>query len=196
MLTEAEVNKKLSRKRKLPKQRELVNIPKRKQKTDENESNFEFTETPDEPTETIEDVDPPVSIPISTETIDAATNACFVTQTMSTQTESDKLAVAGRIQNIVLKNEIALLKTGSGDGTMSSQSQNPMDMNFILKSEKKTKYFIGLSPKHFWFLYEFLGEAKFNLTYWNSTKNSKKNESLSRNFSLSIANQLFITLVQ
>jgi len=43
-----------------------------------------------------------------------------------------------------------------------------MDMNVILQSETKTKYFIGLSPKHFWNLYEFLGPAKFNLKYWGS----------------------------
>jgi len=29
-----------------------------------------------------------------------------------------------------------------------------MDMNVILQSETKKKYFIGLSPKHFWNWYE------------------------------------------
>ena len=67
-----------------------------------------------------------------------------------------------------------------------------MDMNVILKSEKNTKYFIGLTPKHFWSLYKFLGDAKFSLSYW---KNTKKQDFTGRNSTLSFAEKLFITLL-
>ena len=47
--------------------------------------------------------------------------------------------------------------------SLSVLTTNPMDVENILKSEKKLKYVIGLTPKHFWTLYEFFGEAKYNL---------------------------------
>ena len=57
---------------------------------------------------------------------------------------------------------------------------------------QKTKYLIGLTAKHFWGLYNFLGKAKFNLNYWNST--NKKCSG--RNCKLSVAEQLFVTLLR
>ncbi|XP_066930978.1 uncharacterized protein [Clytia hemisphaerica] len=71
---------------------------------------------------------------------------------------------------------------------------NPMDINNILKSVKECIYFIGLSPNHFWRLYEFLGEAKFNLTYWNSNK--KESTTQTRITSLTLPEQLFVTLLR
>ena len=56
--------------------------------------------------------------------------------------------------------------------------------NVILKSEKNTKYFVGLTPKHFWSLYKFLGDAKFSLSYW---KNTKKQDFTGRNSTLTVA---------
>ena len=73
------------------------------------------------------------------------------------------------------------------------RSQSSMGMNVILKSKKNTKYFIGLTPKHFWSLYKFLGDAKFSLSYW---KNTKKQDFTGRNSTLSVAEQLFITLLR
>ena len=59
----------------------------------------------------------------------------------------------------------------------------------VLASPEKSKYFIGLSPTQFWGLYDFLGPAKFNLTYWNESKGygEKLNHSISF--------QLFFTLL-
>ena len=116
-------------------------------------------------------------------TNDAATNTEIYVCDITTQTEPDKLAVAGRIDNVLLKNE---------DRSMY-RSQNSMDMNVILKSEKNTKDFIGLTPKYFWSLYKFLGDAKFGLSYW---KNTKKQDFTGRNSTLSVAEQLFITLLR
>ena len=73
------------------------------------------------------------------------------------------------------------------------RSQNSMDMNVVLKSEKNAKYFIGLTPKHFWSLYKFLGDTKFSLSYW---KNAKNQDFTGRNSTLSVAEQLFITLLR
>ena len=122
---------------------------------------------------------------------DAATNAEVNVCGITTQTEPDKLAVAGRIDNVLLKNELNLMKNSKNLSVY--HSQNSMDINVILKSEKNTKYFIGLTPKHFWSLYKFLGDAKFSLSYW---KNTKKQDFTGRNSTLTVAEQLFITLLR
>ena len=74
-----------------------------------------------------------------------------------------------------------------------------MSPKLILKSEKECKYFTGLLPSQFWALYEFLGPAKFNLSYWNS--NNKKvhtvaDESGVKVSKLTITEQLFVTLLR
>ena len=122
---------------------------------------------------------------------DAATNTEINVCDITTQTEADKLAVAGRIDNVLLKNELNLMK--SSKNLSVYHSQNSMDLNVILKSEKNTKYFIGLTPKHFWSLYKFLGDAKFSLSYW---KNTQKQDFTGRNSTLTVAQQLFITLLR
>ena len=107
---------------------------------------------------------------------------------VTTQTEPDKLAVAGRIENIMLKNELNLIKLSD-----PVEKANPMNMHFILKSEVNSKYFIGLTPNDFWTLYNFLGDSKFHLNYWNV---GKKKDNTRRNSSLSVADELFITLLR
>ena len=82
--------------------------------------------------------------------VDVATNTEINVCDITIQTEPDKLAVAGRIDNILLKSELNLMK--NSENLSMYRSQNSMDMNVILKSEKNTKYFIGLTPKHFWSL--------------------------------------------
>ena len=122
---------------------------------------------------------------------DAATNTEINVCDITTQTEPDKLAVAGRIENVFLKNELNLMKNSENLSIYCSQTS--MDMNVIFKSEKNTKYIIGLTPKHFWSLYKFLGDAKFSLSYW---KNTKKQDFTGRNSTLTVAEQLFITLLR
>ena len=60
----------------------------------------------------------------------------------------------------------------------------------ILASPEKSKYFIGLSSAQFWTLYDFLGPAKFELTYWNESKGYGKK------LIHSISFQLFIILLR
>lgn len=194
-LTEEEINKKLSRKRKQPKSREPLNPTKRKKKKTVATNIQPNNISTDEANENIliEDADTPV-VDIYKDT---GTNTAdpIVKQNvdMATQTEADKLAVAGRIDNIILKNQLSLIKTEQNLLT-PQQSSNPMDVNVILRSEKETKYFIGLTPKHFLDLYNFLGDAKFHLNYWNSTSNN--NGSSTSKCSLSVTQQLFISLME
>ena len=123
--------------------------------------------------------------------MDAATNTEIYVCDITTQTEPDKLAVAGRIDKVLLKNELSLMK--NSENCSMYRSQKSMDMNVILKSEKNTKCFIRLISKHFWSLYKFLGDAKFSVSYW---KNTKKQDFTGRNSTLSVAEQLFITLLR
>lgn len=173
-LTEEEINKKLSRKRKQPSIREPLNPPKKKKKNANGGINIQPDAVSDGGSEIIsfEDADTPLIETFK----DTGTNTdpipiVKLNVDLATQTEADKLAVAGRIDNIILKNQISTMKTEQ-NLLNARQSTNPMDVNVILKSEKKTKYFIGLTPKHFLDLYNFLGDAKFQLNYWNSNSNS------------------------
>ena len=67
-----------------------------------------------------------------------------------------------------------------------------MSFDVILSSELKSKYFIGLYPKQFWALHNFLGPAKFNLKYWNS----KRKRTGKQKSSFTICEELFITLLR
>ena len=169
-LSDKELKKKATRKRK---QRELI-PPKTKKRKSENIT-AETTDTNDIVLENSADY-------VDIYTNDAATNTEIYVCDITTQTVPDKLAVAGRIDNVLLKNELNLMK--NSENLSMYRSQNSMDMNVILKSEKNTKYFIGLTPKHFLSLYKFLGDAKFSLSYW---KNTKKKDFTGRNSTLSVA---------
>ena len=153
----------------------------------ESTDTFETTDTNDIVLENSADY---VDIYTSTSN-DNATNTEINVCDITTQTEPDKLAVAGRIENVLLKNELNLMK--NSENLSIYCSQNSMDMNVIFKSEKNTKYIIGLTPKHFWSLYKFLEDAKFSLSYW---KNTKKQDFTDRNSTLLVAKQLFITLLR
>ena len=190
-LTDKELKKKATRKREPPKQWELIPPKAKKRKSEnmtpnvESTDTFETTDTNDIVLENSADY---VDIYTSN---DAATNTEINVCDITTQTEPDKLAVAGRIENVFLKNELNLMK--NSENLSIYCSQNSMDMNVIFKSEKNTKYIIGLTPKHFWSLYKFLGDVKFSLSYW---KNTKKQDFTDRNSTLLVAKQLFITLLR
>ena len=66
---------------------------------------------------------------------------------------------------------------------------NPMSSSFILTDRTKCKYFTGLYPAQFQALFNFLGPAKYELSYWNSkTKNTKQK--------VEIKDQFFETLLR
>ena len=56
-------------------------------------------------------------------------------------------------------------------------NNNSMLASIILEDESKYKYYIGLLPTEFNILYNFLGPAKFELTYWKHRSSYKKVES-------------------
>ena len=120
---------KLSKKRKAPKDRESLSPrkPKSSKSDKSNNSDLEnIIDVHEEELETVHsnDMSPPTSA--ETELIKLCDS--------STQTELDKLAVMGRIDN-VLKNELNLVK--SCENLYHNDNQNQMDINVILKCDKK-----------------------------------------------------------
>ena len=57
---------------------------------------------------------------------DAATNTEINVCDITTQTEADKLAVAGRIDNVLLKNELNLMKNSENLSMYCSQIQSKL----------------------------------------------------------------------
>ena len=57
--------------------------------------------------------------------------------------------------------------------TRDFSNTNPMDLEKILKNEAKCKCFIGLFPEQFYILFDFSGEAKYALNYWNASSQRK-----------------------
>ena len=167
-LTEAEISKR-SKKRKAPAQRRQPLPHSKLCKKAEAVNAAENTIPENEINTDIEKIVEPELL-----TKDAATQTDLImTLTESSQTEPDKLAITGCIENVILKNEISVLK--------SQQS--------IMLSPT-----VGLTSKQFWIFYEFLEGAKFNLNYWNSKKGETFNTT--KVCSLSVAQQLFITLLR
>ena len=139
-LTEAEIEKKLARKRKAPTSRQP--IMKRCNKTTNDNvydiSQPEDADIPLEP-EQLTKYASTQTEPILISTLTTQTQTDVIpTSNISTETEPDKLAVAGRIQNLLLENELNLLKSQQQMISPSPvQPTNAMDMKAILKSEKK-----------------------------------------------------------
>ena len=86
----------------------------------------------------------------------------------------------------------------------SEAKLNPMSSAVILQDRNKCKYFTGLYPAQFEALFEFLGEAKYHLSYWNSKKKSNNTNRVTNpshgkqkpSKKLSVKEQLFVTLVR
>ena len=71
-----------------------------------------------------------------------------------------------------------------------------MDSEGFFLDRSKCKYFTGLYTDDFGVLFEFLGPAKYNLNYWNSTARKKgKSSKPSSNKLFTGKNQLFVTSV-
>ena len=62
----------------------------------------------------------------STDYVDAVTNIEMNVCDINTQTEPDKLAVAGRIDNVLLKNELNLMKNSENLSMYCSQIQSKL----------------------------------------------------------------------
>ena len=126
-LTDKELKKKATRKRKPPKQRELIPPKAKKRKSEnmtpnvESTDTFETTDTNDIVLENSADY-----VDIYSTSNDAATNTEISACDINTQTEPDKLAVAGRIDNVLLKNELNLMKNSENLSMYCSQIQSKL----------------------------------------------------------------------
>nr|XP_047140900.1 uncharacterized protein LOC124815972 [Hydra vulgaris] len=131
--------------------------------------------------------------------LNESNNIIVKTCDQSTQTIYDKHLLASEIEIVILKrsldNSIRFPSTSySSSSSISSVPYNNfMPMEYILSSEVKCKYFIGLTSAQFSSLYDFLGPAKFNLFYWNSSRKVKNSTDSSK---LSLKEQLFVTLLR
>ena len=110
-----------------------------------------------------------------------------------TQTVYDKYMLGAKIDTMLLRNEVVVGKEcKEGDKT----TKNPMAPENILQNEKRCKFFLGVYPFEFNALYNYLGEAKFELVYWkgslSETQKSTKNEK--RRFTPK--EELFLTLLR
>ena len=126
-LTDKELKKKATRKRKPPKQRELIPPKAKKRKCENMTPNVESTDTV-ETTDTNDIVleNSADYVDIYSTSNDAATNTEISACDINTQTEPDKLAVAGRIDNVLLKNELNLMKNSENLSMYCSQIQSKL----------------------------------------------------------------------
>ena len=86
-----------------------------------------------------------------------------------TQTIYCKYSLNAKIESMVAKNDtkrdtVSLSQTNEKN---TEVHLSPMSATVNLKDRKKCKYFIGLDPSQFEALFRLLGEAKYNLLYWN-----------------------------
>ena len=113
-----------------------------------------------------------------------------------TQTVLCKYTLGAKVEAMVYKNQ--LIRDGVSLGTHEPQEKNIMSYDTIMKDQKKCRYFTGLDPQQFEALFGFLGEAKYELKYWDGSSNGdethSKRNGVPRN--VSVEQQLFITLLR
>ena len=112
----------------------------------------------------------------------------------------DNYCLGAKIEQMIYKNreriqDDKIVKQGSCR-TRDFSIANPMDPEKILKNKAKCKYFIGLFLEQSNILFDFLGEAKYALNYWNASSQRKNKCTLGNKMPLAEKDQLFITLVR
>ena len=108
------------------------------------------------------------------------------------QTIYDKYMLGAKIDTLLLRNEVIV---GEKEGD-KLKIKNPMDPEYILGIEKKCKFFIGLYPFEFSALYEYLGDAKFELVYWTGSLSHTLKQTTNEKRHFSPKEELFITLLR
>ena len=99
----------------------------------------------------------------------------------------DKYCLGAKMEEMIYKNR---------ERTRDFSNANPIDPEKILKNEAKCKYFIELFPEQFNILFDFLGEEKYALNYWNASSQRKNKCTLGNKMPLTEKDQLFITLLR
>ena len=203
-LSETEIAKR-SVKRKAPKDRETIAVRKAKPKR------IRFSPSTDQRECDGDQQRSPVELEICEQATTCGNNIMGEETSDSskvdkeTQTIYCKYSLNAKIESMVAKNDAKrdTVSVSQSNEKNTEVHLNPMSATVILKDRKKCKYFIGLYPSQFEALFRFLGEAKYNLLYWNSKAKSSNTESLTPSprtkrpsQKLSIKEQLFITLLR
>ena len=109
-------------------------------------------------------------------------------KTLGKKTQTyDKYCLGAKMEEMIYKNR---------ERTRDFSNANPIDPEKILKNEAKCKYFIGLFPEQFNILFDFLGEEKYALNYWNASSQRKNKCPLGNKMPLAEKDQLIITLLR
>ena len=112
----------------------------------------------------------------------------------------DKYCLRAKIEEIIYKNREKIrdnktVKSGTCR-TRYFSNANPMNLEKMLKNKAKYKYFIGIFPEQFNVSFDFLGESKYALDYWNTSSQRKYKCTLGNKMPLTEKEQLFTTLLR
>ncbi|XP_048576644.1 uncharacterized protein LOC125559010 [Nematostella vectensis] len=112
-----------------------------------------------------------------------------------TQTVYCKYTLGAKVETMIYRNR--LIQEGIGLFPSEQKEVNLMSSEIIIADDKKCKYFTGLHTEQFEALFEFLGPAKYELSYWDGPENIEKG-SLARGEpqGISVKEQLFLTLLR
>ncbi|EDO36466.1 predicted protein [Nematostella vectensis] len=112
-----------------------------------------------------------------------------------TQTVYCKYTLGAKVETMIYRNR--LIQEGIGLFPSEQKEVNLMSSEIIIADDKKCKYFTGLHTEQFEALFEFLGPAKYELSYWYGPENIEKG-SLARGEpqGISVKEQLFLTLLR
>jgi hypothetical protein len=191
---------KLGRKRKPPAVRSSETITKRKYSSTVPVTP-ETKTVPAEPMNDTSDIQFEISKVTEYESTSTDNSVGHMLKDVGTQTMYDKFILGARIETMIMKNEMKtqLTRSSTTSSNIICSKYGQMEISSILKSGKKTKYFTGLDPGQFWMLYDWLGDAKDHIRYWNASKTGTKNPtkkdfSPQRKFTKS--EELFLTLLR
>ena len=87
------------------------------------------------------------------------------TKAVQTDFGPEKAIVCAQLESKILRHSILVNNCPSGQVT---ENINCMSFKVIYQNWEKFKYFVGLFPKQFDALFDFLVPAKEHLTYWDS----------------------------
>ena len=89
------------------------------------------------------------------------------TQTVNegTQSEPDSLVLELKLQNIILQRENIKLKSALEEQHQATQDRPTFGVDDVRNSDKKCRFYTGLSWLQFMCLWNFLGPAREKLSY-------------------------------
>ena len=124
---------------------------------------------------------------------------CTVSE-KATQTMYESSYLSTEIEEMIYRNKTVFEdqhEEVSKNEKHNFRKNNSMDQEIIFLGRSKYKYFTGLYPDEFDVLFDFLGQAKYNLNCWNPTAQKKvKSLKLSSNKLFTQKQQLFVTLMR